>query len=278
MDEIYATFNISKISNISSLRARTKHNDRTVFPKNADKGRSDRNHHASQDVYSNITNRINEIQKIRSDAGARKLRSSAVPAVELVLGASSSFFEGMSDSDVVEWANTQRAWAIENYKDKGQLVGFDLHLDESTPHLHLIFIPETEKVDKTTGKLLPVLSAKDFQGTKAKMNADRTSHALANEQYGLSRGKNYFELGETPPKANNRTVKQLRREMRLAEELPIEKLYKWYSSIVIDTEAIEREDYSKMIQKAQSQLKAGDRKGLLESSKKRLAIQTDQNR
>ncbi len=194
----YATFNILKVSNMSSLVARGKHNSRDQnpdsLPMSIDTSLSHLNTNGGGNAHLDISNRIKEINNIRKEAGARAMRKTTVPAVELVLSASVDFFKNPDEGKVELWVEKNIEWAEEHYKDNGKLMRWDFHKDETgAPHLHLIFIPEVNKVDKTTGKELPVLSAKAFQGSKAKMNADRTSHANAMKDFELVRGTNHYE-------------------------------------------------------------------------------------
>jgi len=193
----YATFNVLKIRTSGELAARSKHNSRDQnlanLPSSIDLSKIHLNTNGGGDVHLDITNRIAEINKIRKEAGARSMRKNTVPAVELVLGASAEWFEEATEEQIDYWRIRNIEWAEEHYKDKGKLMRWDFHKDETgAPHLHLIFMPEVMKVDKLTGKNLPVLSAFEFQGNKAKMNADRSSQAEAMEELGLSRGTNNY--------------------------------------------------------------------------------------
>ena len=209
----YATFNIQKIKTISELTARYKHNRRINISSNVKASEIHKNQHQGKDIPAKIQNRMHDINSIRKNEGGRKLRNDTVPAVELVLGASADFFKDTSvkdDNFLDEWAQTKIDWATDYYKGRGRIAGWDLHSrDEKTPHLHIIFIPETIIADKRTGKNLPTLSAKDFMGTKSEMNRARSSHAKANEIYGLKRGRNYYKEGKTPP--DYRSMNELKR-------------------------------------------------------------------
>ncbi len=193
----YATFNVLKIRTSGELAARSKHNSRDQnlanLPSSIDASLIHLNETGGGNPHIDITNRIQEINEIRKAAGAKKMRSNSVPAVELVLGASPEWFENADKDQIDYWRMKNIEWAEEHYKDKGKLMRWDFHKDETgAPHLHLIFIPETMKVDKISGKSVPTLSARDFQGNKAKMNADRSSQAEAMEELGLSRGTNNY--------------------------------------------------------------------------------------
>lgn len=163
---------------------------------------------------------MREINKIRKKANAWKLRKDTTPAVEVVLSASPEFFNQIQPEKYEEtlkaWAQDQIDWAKEYYKNKGRLVTYDLHRDETTPHIHLIFIPEAQKLDKRTGEVLPILSADSFIGNKTEMRKQRTSHAKANAKYGLKRGKDYFAEGLEKPV--NLSIEELKKNTRKASE------------------------------------------------------------
>ena len=111
MDNQYATFNIQKIQTTAELAGRYKHNRRIVVNSNVDASRVSQSILGKNNCHSLISGRIKQIQSIRVKAGARKMRANTVVAVELVLGASSSFFEFMSRNDIKDWAQDNVEWA-----------------------------------------------------------------------------------------------------------------------------------------------------------------------
>ena len=262
MDNQYATFNIQKIQTTAELAARYKHNRRIVVNSNVDASRVSQSILGKNNCHSLISGRIKQIQSIRVKAGARKMRANTVVAVELVLGASSSFFEFMSRNDIKDWAQDNVEWAKRYYKGKGQLVTYDLHLDESTPHIHLIFAPETKKVDKHTSWLLPVFDAKGFHGNKSEMNRARTSHAEALKHWGLIRGENYYETGEQPPQYT-KSVKELRRQMAKYDEININNIYNLWKSLPKDELFNTRQDENNFQTILESYARAGDKDSMV---------------
>jgi hypothetical protein len=206
----FATFNIQKIKSQSELRARYKHNRRIEISSNIIADQIQYDTYQGNDIDKRIRLRIKEINKERDNLNGNRLRKDSIPAVEIVLGASHDFFNDRDDDFLDDWAQTQLDWAKDYYKGRGKIAGWDFHRhSEKTPHIHIIFIPETEKLDKRTGNMMPTLSAKVFVGNKSEMNRARTAHAEANQEYGLERGRNYHKEGEKPPQ--NLTLKQLRR-------------------------------------------------------------------
>ena len=222
MNKRYATINIQKINTLSELCARYKHNRRIKVSSNVVAERSDSNIHGRTNIYKRVVDRIEKIKQIRKESGARALRKTAVPAVELVLGASGEWFKDKSDDEVKDWAKAQWEWAKDYYKGRAKLVGYDIHNDETNPHMHIIMLPEQLKLDKSTGEKLPVLSAKTVQGNKVEMNKMRDSHSEAMKRFGLERGRNYYLEGEESPNYTdgNSSVKQFRRSANTNDRNP----------------------------------------------------------
>jgi hypothetical protein len=162
------------------------------------------------DAYSEIKDRIKEINETRKTKGARSLRSDAVVAVEVVLGASGEFWDKSSVVERLEWLDTNLTWLNEHY-GSGRVVRWDYHLDETgkgktngNPHLHAIIIPET-----TDPKGLPTLSAKKMVGTSRDLEDVRTSHAEANKVFGLKRGIKWSDFpSERTPSLPLKELKQ----------------------------------------------------------------------
>jgi hypothetical protein len=182
---MFATFNVQKIKTVQELNNRYRHNARKCLKSNEDIDEEKIHLNASNDVnaYSVVSGRIKEINEIRKSKGARSLRSDTVPAVEVSLGASGEFWEDASEDEKLEWLDTNLTWLNDYYKGAGKVVRWDYHLDETNPHIHAIIIPET--IDP---KGLPTLSAKKLVGNAQDMERARTSHASANNVFGLDRG------------------------------------------------------------------------------------------
>jgi len=259
---MFATFNIQKIKTSQELRARYKHNRRIgKISKNVNQQNMNLNHHGKNNIAEFSEQQFRRVQAMRTHAGANLLRKNTVPAVELVLGASSEFFLDKSKDEIIAWGKTQIDWAKEYYKDRGKYLGFDFHLDEKSPHVHIMFAPIVSKMDKKTGKQLDSYSAKEFVGNKAEMNRARTAHAEANEYYGLVRGKNYHEAGETPPDYTD-SIKELRRQTKDAkaylEGLDIDDIKAYIN------DRFNKENFAKELREACAAHDANDKEKMIE--------------
>ena len=122
-----------------------------------------------------------------------KRRKDAVEAVEVILTASPEFFLHMSEDrdeqakhpDFNEWCKKTVSWAKNEFGKN--IVDISLHMDESSPHFHILTIPFTED-----GRLC----AKEIT-RKGEMKRRHTEYALAMQEFGLTRGEDADITGAT---------------------------------------------------------------------------------
>jgi hypothetical protein len=160
-----------KCSNISGAK---KHNQREYKPDNA---------HTEKSVLNEVfigSGNIDDLvfSRIR-DQKARVIESgknASTIAIEMVLSASPEYFRddpldaGVFDQKKMEaWRDANLVFLKNKYGDN--LVRVDLHLDESTPHMHAIITPLVQKERKIRGKdkyrTVNVLDAKNMFNRKA---------------------------------------------------------------------------------------------------------------
>ena len=167
----YAICRIKKIKSAAGVKSMSDHNERTRETPNAnlevtnyDLRSFDQNDGAN--LYENVMNKLPE-----------KRRSNAVLAVEHVLTASPEFFENMTKTDVLTWAESSQHWLNERY-GKENVAYSTLHLDEKTPHIHAVIVPLVD------GKL----NAREIFGTREKMRDMQDSYHERVKFMGLERG------------------------------------------------------------------------------------------
>lgn len=132
---------------------------------------------------------------------------------EIVLSASPSYFRpgreevaGVYDVDRVKaWASVTLAWAKRTWPD--QLAAMTLHLDEQTPHAHLMVVPRVRAVDgawKLNSKAL-------FD--RERLRDLQTSYGEALAPLGIKRG-------EPGSKATHSEVRQFYGALQAAKAMP----------------------------------------------------------
>lgn len=161
-----------------NLTGHGKHIDRIVIPKNADPARQHMNAHMvesdrplAEDVNTMIAARYK---------GKKALRSDAVKALKFALTGSHEQMTriGNDPKQLKAWIVANRQFMHERFGLQNT-VRFTLHMDEHTPHLHVVVVPMTKD-----GRL----SAKEVLGGPKEMKQLQTDYAEAMKPFGLSRG------------------------------------------------------------------------------------------
>lgn len=113
-----------------------------------------------------------------------KVRKDAVVAVELLLSASPDWFDELTKDRTelrkhpkfILWANNSIKWARQEFGQN--IIDVALHMDESSPHMHVLAVPLTQD-----GRLC----AKEVLA-RSELTRRQDSYAKAMEELGLSRG------------------------------------------------------------------------------------------
>ena len=176
----FAILRIKKHKNIGSLVGVARHHCREIACPTADPSKSSQNRswgaatQGSKAVGAEMRRIIKEAQ---SKAG-RKFRSDAVKGVEYMLTASNEWWASASKKERVGYLTRARAW-VEDRHGAGCIAAAWMHLDERSPHLHIVAIPLHNGV----------LNAKHFFGGAEKMEAMQDDFwAHCGQPYGLARG------------------------------------------------------------------------------------------
>ena len=132
--------------------------------------------------YREVSNQI-----IR-ESGCR-VRKDSVTAVEVLITASPEFFEGKKPREVKEFFDHALEFMKEK-QDAATYISAVVHVDEKTPHMHLIFVPLTP--DNR-------LSAKEIAGDRKKMVRwqDEFWAYMVKEYPALQRGESALSTGRT---------------------------------------------------------------------------------
>ena len=170
---MYCILRLKKIKTRAQLSACQNHNLRLKPVPNADPNKTQLNKTAGATDYKTL---IAELED-KFNKHNIKPRKDAVQAVEVVLTASPEFFSG-EEEQLRKWVNQNYKWAKKEFGSN--LLQFTLHLDELTPHIHLIFTPITQD-----GRL----SMKDLYGGKDKLQSLQSRYADNMKEFGLKRGK-----------------------------------------------------------------------------------------
>ncbi len=122
---------------------------------------------------------------VRERIGEQTIRKNAVLCVEMLLTASPEYFRPDEPSKagfyvkerLEDWQQAVKGWLDDEYGDR--IVRAELHLDESTPHIHAYLVPLDER-----GKL----NCRGIFGGRQKLSQFQDSYASAMSPLGLERG------------------------------------------------------------------------------------------
>jgi len=167
---MYAVLRVAKLKSAGNLGSLNDHLLRRRDTPNADPKRTHLNQQlvGTDDLNRDVTKRIQEI--------GCKTKKDSVLALEYVMTASADFFKEKGKLEPFD--NLCYDW-LERKHGAHNIVSWHLHLDEQTPHIHAVVVPEKD------GKL----NAKAFTGGRQAMSDMQTSFAKAVEELGLERGR-----------------------------------------------------------------------------------------
>ena len=156
----------------------------------------------------------------------RGVRKDAVKYISHILTGShedmKEIFKDKSKSD--NWINENKKFMNKEF-GKENIVRFDLHLDEKTPHIHCVSVPITPD-----GRL----SAKEMIGDRIVLQQRQNSYAEAMEQFGLERGLRDTGVKHEDTKEYNKRIERSK-EMATEEVLePSKTFFSGYKDKDID--------------------------------------------
>lgn len=206
---------------------------------------------------------------VRSKIGNQTIRSNAVLAVEILLGASPDYFRpdgsaapGSYDKERLErWKLASVNWLSSEYGDR--IVRAELHLDEITPHIHAYLVPLDEQ-----GKL----NCRALFGNRYQLSSLQDSYAAALSPLGIERGIKGSHATYTKIKEYYWYVNQESPELHcfrsLPEPLPTESTIGYKQRVeqllqpsvdVIDSQLSDRTLTKKQKRDAEQKAKASER-------------------
>ena len=140
-----------------------KHNER----KNTNYSNKDINKNNSIKNYSiktcNTTyNNAIKILQQENNLQGRIIKTTNV-ACELIITSDKEFFEKIGEEETKRYFQTAYNF-VANYKGLGEkyILSAKVHLDESTPHMHLVFVPAIHKIDKKSGEHIDKIACSEY--------------------------------------------------------------------------------------------------------------------
>jgi hypothetical protein len=182
-----AIMRVGKLKSLGSVGGSEKHTARLQDTPNADPYK--------ENIRLIGDNDDPELEKIVlakiADNTKHKPRKDAVLCSEIFLSASPEYFRPHDPSHAGEWddslmwnfANASKKWLQDNFGDK--CVRAELHLDESTPHIHAYIVPLNDKTKQLSHK---AMFGGDGRQASIKLSKFQDSYAKALAPLGIERG------------------------------------------------------------------------------------------
>lgn len=152
-----------KYKTIYHIKGFIKHMQRLQETLNSDEEKRDLNRIivGSEDLYEDTVKYLCDCKQYKTSTVGRELMLTCTP----------QFFKGMDQDEIYKWVDHNVDWLKEYFHDNLRYVC--LHLDESTPHLHILVIPKQWSEKK---KCYTLQAYKYFNGP-AKLRAMQDSYA-----------------------------------------------------------------------------------------------------
>ena len=136
-------------------RKNTNYSNKDIQHSNSIKNYSLKNLNTS---YQKAFNIIKEKYKLK---GQIKIVSNVM--CELLITSDKDFFENIGEKETRRYFETAYKF-VSNYQNLGEefIVSAKIHMDESTPHMHLVYIPVVHKMDKKSGKQVKKIACSEY--------------------------------------------------------------------------------------------------------------------
>lgn len=199
-----------------------KHNERKnthYSNKDINKNNSYKNYSIKQcnTTYSNAI----KILQNKNNLQGRIIKTTNV-VCELIITSDKEFFEQLGEAETKRYFQTAYAF-VSNYKSLGEkyILSAKVHMDETTPHMHLVFVPVIHKEDKKTGKQIDKIACSEYWKGKDSYRElqDNFYKHVTEHGFNLERGKT-----SNSKHLNIKTLKQITNYENIKYELTQEQI------------------------------------------------------
>lgn len=174
-----------------NLAGLCKHNER----KNTNYSNKDINKNNSTENYSikkcntTYSNAIKLLQTENNLQG-RIIKTTNI-ACEFIITSDREFFEQIGKQETKKYFQTAYNF-VSNYKNLGEkyILSAKVHMDESTPHLHIVFVPVVQTKDKNGNKIEKIACSQYWKGKDSyRQLQDAFYKYITDNGFNLERGK-----------------------------------------------------------------------------------------
>lgn len=164
---------------------------------------------------------------------------------EFVITSDKDFFESIGEEETKRYFKTAYKF-VANYQNLGEefIISAKVHLDESTPHMHIVFIPVIHKLDTKSGNVINKIACSEYWKGKDSYRKlqDNFYKYMTRAGFNLERGNRDRENEHIPieqlKQVTNYEVQEIFKETKHIEQ-----------EVVTNDIEILRENYKRVIKK-----------------------------
>ena len=138
---------------------------------------------------TNYLQKFDEIREKNNLKGWIKKNSKVV--CEYIITSDEEYFKSIGEEETKRYFKTAYEF-VKSYKKLGDdyIISANVHLDEATPHMHLVFIPVVHTIDKKTGNAVDKICCSEFwKGKDSYKNLQDNFHKyMVRSGFDLERG------------------------------------------------------------------------------------------
>ncbi|MBV6738850.1 MobV family relaxase [Priestia megaterium] len=228
----YSIFRVQGIKTLSDLRGIGKHNADRVSDTNLDIDREKSSENIELVKCDSYLKRFSEItldmrreheermKTTRSDR--RKSFEQAINgakndvACEFLFTSDEEFFKGKSKAEIQSWAQDSLEFVMDEIGlSHDRIIHASVHMDEKTPHLHIVAVPLTEIYDGRRKEDVLTISRHQFIKTKDDLSSlqDKYNERMNERGYVLERG--------TPKEVRHQKVQTFKEQTHYHEQAAV---------------------------------------------------------
>ncbi|WP_260505616.1 MobV family relaxase [Priestia aryabhattai] len=229
----YSIFRVQGIKTLSDLRGIGKHNADRVSDTNLDIDKDKSSENIELVKCDSYLKRFSEItldmrrehnermKTTRSDR--RKTFEQAIDgakndvACEFLFTSDEEFFEGKSKAEIQAWAQDSLEFVTDEIGlSHDKIIHASVHMDEKTPHLHIVAVPLTEIYDGRRKEDILTISRHQFIRTKDDLSSlqDKYNERMNERGYVLERG--------TPKEIRHQKVQAFKEQTHYHEQAAVQ--------------------------------------------------------
>ena len=169
------------------------HNERykkNYSNKNIDLSKTSKNYHLKRPIENTYYKEYKRLVK-QNNLYEGQIHKNSIYACEMILTSDSSFFDRIGQEETKRYFKECYNF-VSNYKNLGEenIISAVVHLDEESPHMHLVYIPVIDSADKVGNSIRKVNSREFWKGKSSyKKLQDEFYKYITNKGFDLERGK-----------------------------------------------------------------------------------------